>query len=256
MGSIDTLAFIGTAEKKGEAAKSTPRIATETETSYGHVLPSAPAHIEGAIFDLDGTLLDSMPWWDDLGERYLRNLGKTPNPDIRYHFKRLTMEGSAEYMKETYHLEQSIEEICQGVMEGIDSAYRESIPCKPGVEHMLQALQNAGVPTCVATASPRNVAMAALERLDILKFLSAVFTCTEVGASKTEPTIFEVALDHLGTPRKSTVVFEDSLHAIETAHAAGFPTAAIQEAASIDDRERILEIADISIVDFSAFLQS
>lgn len=244
MNSIEAAAFIGVGSV--ESGK-------EAKTVHGRLRPSAPSRVEGAIFDLDGTLLDSMPWWDDLGERYLRSLGKTPEPDIRYHFKRLTMEGSAEYMKTTYHLEQSIEEICKGVMAGIDFAYRECIPCKPGVERMLEALRHAGVPACVATASPRDVATAALERLGILEFFSAVFTCTEVGASKTEPTIFEVALAHLGTPRERTFVFEDSLHAIETAHAAGFPVVAINEPANIDDRECILKIADMSLEDFSAF---
>lgn len=97
-------------------------------------------------------------------------------------------------MKETYGLEQSIEEICTGVMSGIEFAYRDCIQCKPSVVDMLEALSNAGVAMCVATATRRDCALAALERLDILKYFSALFTCTEVGASKTEPDIFELAL--------------------------------------------------------------
>lgn len=142
MGSIPTLDFIG-----ANTPAAADQLAEETaiETAHGIVWPSAPQCVHGAIFDLDGTLLDSMPWWDDLGERYLRSLGKTPEPNIRYHFKRLTMEGSAHYMKETYGLEQSIEEICTGVMSGIEFAYRDCIQCKPSVVDMLEALSNAGV---------------------------------------------------------------------------------------------------------------
>ena len=138
MGSIPTLDFIG-----ANTPAAADQLAEETaiETAHGIVWPSAPQHAHGAIFDLDGTLLDSMPWWDDLGERYLRSLGKTPEPDIRYHFKRLTMEGSARYMKETYGLEQSIEEICTGVMSGIEFAYRDCIQCKPSVVDMLEAMR-------------------------------------------------------------------------------------------------------------------
>ena len=89
---------------------------------------------------------------------------------------------------------------------------------------MLETLSNAGVAMCVATATRRDCALAALERLDILKYFSALFTCTEVGASKTEPDIFELALSHLGTPRNHVCVRRFSLHAIkETAHAAAFP---------------------------------
>lgn len=89
MGSIPTLDFIG-----ANTPATADQLAEETaiETAHGVVWPSAPQCVHGAIFDLDGTLLDSMPWWDDLGERYLRSLGKTPEPNIRYHFKRLTME--------------------------------------------------------------------------------------------------------------------------------------------------------------------
>ena len=250
MGSIPTLAFVGANTPQARAQLACDQAA---ETSFGLVRPSAPEAIEGAIFDLDGTLLDSMPWWDDLGERYLRSRGKTPKPDIRYHFKRLTMEGSAQYMKETYGLEESIDEICRGVMAGIECAYRDCIACKPGVVDMLEALRDAGVRMCVATATRRDCALAALERLDIAHFFSAVFTCTEVGASKTEPKIFEVALSHLATPRERTLVFEDSLHAIETAHAAGFPVALIDEPANAADKENSLALADIYLKRFTAF---
>lgn len=250
MGSISTLDFIG-----ANTPAAADQLAEETaiETAHGIVWPSAPQHAHGAIFDLDGTLLDSMPWWDDLGERYLRSLGKTPEPDIRYHFKRLTMEGSARYMKETYGLEQSIEEICTGVMSGIEFAYRDCIQCKPGVVDMLEAMRAAGVAVCVATATRRDCALAALERLDILKYFSALFTCTEVGASKTEPDIFELALSHLGTPRETTFVFEDSLHAIETAHAAAFPVMLIDEPASASDAEACQALADVRLKNFTAF---
>ena len=105
-------------------------------------------------------------------------------------------------MKETYGLEQSIEEICTGVMSGIEFAYRDCIQCKPGVVDMLESMRAAGVAMCVATATRRDCALAALERLDILKYFSALFTCTEVGASKTEPDIFELALSHLAPRAK------------------------------------------------------
>ena len=247
---IATLALIGA---DSPAARNELAGGNAVETAFGIVKPTAPEAIEGAIFDLDGTLLDSMPWWDDLGERYLRSRGKTPNPDIRYHFKRMTMEQSTEYMKTTYGLEESLEEICAGVKGGIEDAYRHAIPCKPGVVDKQQAFQTAGVRMCVATASRRDVVLAALQRLDILRYFSAVFTCSEVGASKTEPTVFEVSLKHLGTPRNATMVFEDSLHAIETAHAAGFPVALVDEPANAGDAEQSACLADIRVKSFTAF---
>lgn len=249
-GSIPTLAFI---DADTSAAREALAAGTRVETAFGHVQPGAPEAIRGVIFDLDGTLLDSMPWWDDLGERYLRSRGKEPEPNIRYHFKRLTMEGSAEYMKRTYGLKESIPEICAGVMGGIETAYLHNIPCKPHVVDMLNALRAEGVAMCVATATRRDCATAALARLGVSEYFSAVFTCTEIGASKTEPDIFEAALAHLGTPREATLVMEDSLHAIETAHAAGFPTCMVDEPASAGDAEALQALAEVRLKTFGAF---
>lgn len=220
--------------------------------SFAHadIRPSAPGIIEGVIFDLDGTLLDSMPWWENLGENYLISRGKTPAHDIRHHFKRLTLEGSARYMKEEYGLEESIAEISAGILAGIEHAYRDSIPLKPGVIEMLEAFSRSGVRMCVATATEHHCAQAALERLEVLHYFSAVFTCSEVGASKTEPLIFDISLAHLETPCETTFVMEDSLHAIETARRAGFPTIAVHEAASASDEAAIRRIADVYLDSF------
>lgn len=211
----------------------------------------APARIDGVIFDLDGTLLDSMPWWENLGENYLISRGKTPAHDIRHHFKRLTLEGSARYMKEEYGLEESIAEISAGILAGIEHAYRDSIPLKPKATEMLEAFYRAGVRMCVATATEHHCAQAALERLGVMHYFSAVFTCSEVGASKTEPLIFDISLAHLETPCETTFVMEDSLHAIETARNAGFPTIAVHEAASASDEAEIRRIADVYLRSFA-----
>lgn len=211
----------------------------------------APEAFDGVIFDLDGTLIDSMPWWENLGENYLIRRGCMPHPDIRHHFKRLTLEGSAIYMKREYGLDESVEEIAQGIMDGIVDGYRESIPLKPGVAEALAAFAEAGVRMCVATATERPCAQAALDRLDVARYFSALFTCSEVGASKTEPLIFEHALEHLGTARERTLVFEDSLHAIETARAAGFPVVAVKEPASSAEEAEIRELSSAFLDSFS-----
>lgn len=211
----------------------------------------APARIDGAIFDLDGTLIDSMPWWENLGENYLIARGKTPDPDIRRHFKRMTLEQSAVFLREEYDLEESVDAICRGILDGIEDAYRDSIPLKPGVVEMLDAFEQADVRMCVATATERHCAEAALARLGVLERFSAVFTCSEVGASKTEPLVFETALAHLATPRETTLVIEDTLHAIETAHAAGFPTAAIFEPSAAPEACAIKTLADVYLRSFA-----
>lgn len=223
-------------------------LARFADASFG---PNAPARINGAIFDLDGTLIDSMPWWENLGENYLIARGKTPHPDIRRHFKRMTLEQSAVFLREEYGLAESVDAICRGILDGIEHAYRDSIPLKQGVVEMLDAFDEAGVRMCVATATERHCAEAALARLGVLERFSAVFTCSEAGASKTEPLVFEAALAHLATPREATLVVEDSLHAIETAHAAGFPTAAVFEPSAASEAHAIETLADVYLQTFA-----
>ena len=210
----------------------------------------APTLFEGAIFDLDGTLIDSMGYWENLGTTYLVSRGKTPKPDAARKFKELTLEESIAYMKKTYELPESADQIFQDIIGTIDKPYRSLIPLKPGVAAMLDALDAAGVRMCIATASNKKQVVPALERLGVIHYFCGIYTCPEVGASKSRPDVFEWALQELGTPRSLTVVFEDSLHAIKTAKQAGFPVIAVSEQSAARDAAAIANIADAVIHSF------
>ncbi len=212
---------------------------------------TAPASFEGAIFDLDGTLIDSMAYWENLGPRYLVERGKTPEPDASEKFKQLTIEESAVYMKETYGLKESADEIYKGIIGGIEEPYRSLVPLKPGVARMLDAFDAAGVRMCIATASEKELVVAALNRLGVAHHFRGIYTCPEVGVSKSRPDVFEWALRELGTPRSTTVVFEDSLHAIKTAKQAGFPVVAVRERTAADDADSIEQLADAVVGSFA-----
>ncbi|ACV21206.1 HAD family hydrolase [Slackia heliotrinireducens] len=207
-------------------------------------VPGIDIDIQGAIFDLDGTLLDSMPYWNNLGEEYLIRRGKVPNDDIKHHFRRMTLEQSAEYMQQTYGLSETIDQIMEGVVDGIVDSYRFEIPLKPGARELFSTMKSAGAPMVVATASERRLVEAALTRLGVIDLFEGLFICSEVGASKTEPLVYEAALAHLGTRREHTLIFEDTLHACQTAKRAGFPVLAALDPANECDREAIVATAD------------
>lgn len=209
-----------------------------------------PIDVRGVIFDLDGTLFDSMPYWENLGEDYLRSRGKTPAPDIRAQFKRRTLEGSAAYMKEAYSLEEPVEEVIFGIVAGIERPYRELIPLKPGVREMLDALDDNGIPMGIATATDYDLARAALERLGVWNRFGFLHTCGTVGSDKNDPRIFNLSRERLGTPLSQTVVMEDSLHAIETAKRAGFPIIGVLDPAAKREREQIIQLSDATIASF------
>ena len=123
--------------------------------------------IKGAIFDFDGTLVDSMFIWDTFGEDYLRTLGKDPKENLTETFKTFTLEQAAEYYREHYGVTLSVEEIVDGVNRMIEGLYKSTVPLKKGVAEFLAGLSKAGVRMCVATVTDKYLVEAALTRLKV-----------------------------------------------------------------------------------------
>lgn len=185
--------------------------------------------IRGAIFDVDGTLLDSMFIWDTIGEAYLRSIGYQPKEDLNETFKNMSLHQAARYYQTEYGVTRSIDEIMDGVNAMLERYYRFEVPLKPGVAELLERLRQSGVKLCIATATDRHLVEAALDRCGVLSCFGEIFTCNEVGHGKDKPDIFETALRFLGTRREETLVFDDALYAVRTAKEAGFPVAAVYD---------------------------
>ena len=183
--------------------------------------------IRGAIFDMDGTLLDSMVIWRTIGGDYLRSLGITPREELGETFKTFTLEQIAVYYRTHYGVTLSVQEIMDGVNRMVETFYLEQTQLRPGVREFLEALRDAGVSMAVATATDRYLAEAALRRCGVRSFFREIFTCTEVGCGKDRPDIYEAARRRLGTGLEETWVIEDAFHAAETAAGAGFPVLGI-----------------------------
>lgn len=190
--------------------------------------------LQGAIFDMDGTLVDSMHVWRTMCSRLLRELGADPEPDIDTQVCVMSSAQCAEYCKARYGLSQSVEEIIartHGVMEAF---YRTEAEAKPGVKELLSLLKIQGVGMYVATATDRPLAELALKRTGIFDCFQGVITCAEAGRSKDSPLIYEKALRRLQCRKEDAVVFEDALKAIRTAKAAGFRVAGVYDPAEAD----------------------
>ena len=185
--------------------------------------------IRGAIFDVDGTLLDSMFIWDTIGEAYLRSIGYQPKENLNETFKNMSLHQAARYYQTEYGVTLSIDQIMDGVNAMLERYYRFEVPLKPGVAELLERLRQSGVKLCIATATDRHLVEAALDRCGVLSCFGEIFTCNEVGHGKDEPDIFEAALRFLGTRREETLVFDDALYAVRTAKEAGFLVAAVYD---------------------------
>lgn len=206
--------------------------------------------IKGAIFDLDGTLIDSMHFWDDLGAEYLRQKGIIPPNNINEVLKALSLEQSARYLKETYSITENEDEIKAEIINLIENQYRYSFPLKPYVATFLSRLYEKRVKMCIATATDRELATAALKRLGIAGYFDFILTCTEAGIGKNDPRFFLKALEMLKTPKSETIVFEDALHAIKSAKLAGLYVVAVYDKSSDGDKTEIKSAADIYINSF------
>lgn len=207
--------------------------------------------IQGAIFDMDGTLLDSMPVWEHASERYLQNKGIEVREKLSEILFSMSMQKGAEYVKENYHLTESTDEIVTGVNNIVYTAYEKEVQPKEGVREFLDKLQAEGIKMVVATSTDRPMVEAALKRTGLLSYFERIFTCTEIGKGKVEPDIYHAASDFLGTKPEHTLVFEDALYAIGTAKKAGFVTVGIYDAASEKEQGKIREQADIYLEAFA-----
>lgn len=207
-------------------------------------------NIKGVIFDLDGTLLDSMFVWDTIGSDYLLSRSIEPEERLNEKFKTMSIVQAAEYYQTNYGITDSIEDIISGVNDMIDYLYSEVVKLKDGVAEMLEILKNKDVKMYVATATDRYMVEAALKHNGISDYFYGILTCTEVGHGKDSPVIYEKALELLGTKKNDTIVFEDAIHAIKTAKAAGFTVAGVYDKSSQIEQSEIIKIADYYISSF------
>ena len=206
--------------------------------------------LKGAIFDFDGTLVDSMYIWDTIGEDYLRSLGKEPHEDLKGSFMTLTLEQAAEYYRTHYGVTLSVKEIVDGVNAMVEEIYRTRVTLKHGVAEYLCLLKENGARMCIATVTDRYLVEETLDRLGILQYFSEIFTCAEVGYGKDKPIIYRKALEHLGTTKNETYVFEDSLFALKTAKADGFTTIGVYDRHE-NRQDNLKNLADYYILDFA-----
>lgn len=201
--------------------------------------------IKGAIFDADGTLLDSMQIWMEAGSRWLKSKGIEPEPGLGDKLFAMTMTEAADYLKKNYGISMEIPEIVAELNHLVQDAYLNEIPLKDGVEEMLEWLWRNGIDITIATATDWELIEGALKHLGMRHYFHGIFTCSQIGVGKDKPDIYLKAAECMGTVPKETWVFEDALHGLLTAKRAGFRTVGVYDAASEDWQEQLKEQADI-----------
>ena len=210
---------------------------------------------DAAIFDMDGTLLDTMRYWRYTSLEYLLAHQLPVRPED---LARMEWTSSRALVKEIAEREGfdmgSWQTMVGELEEFMNRHYLHDAKRRENVPELLEKLRGMGKPMCVATGAPRQYARNGLSRLGILKYFEFVTDCYEFGMNKSQPEYFEEVARRLGTRPERCVVFEDALYAMKAAKAAGCRVVAIEDSTARLQRDEIRAIADRYILNYSELL--
>lgn len=206
--------------------------------------------IKTAIFDMDGTLIESLfVWeyiWEGIGRIYFDDPKFYPKEEDDKAVRTFSLKDGMAYIYERYDISGTVEELIDAVDKIIDEFYEKEISVKPGAIEFLEYCKQKGVKMCIASASTPKLVECALKRFDMEKYFEAFFSCSVLGKSKDKPDIYLHAAKQMGSKVEETWVFEDSLTAIETSSKIGMKTVAIYDKFNFG-HDKMEEIADFYV---------
>ena len=201
-----------------------------------------------AIFDMDGTLVDSMGYWNRLADEYLNKHGIPPlSPALKEESIALTMLESAQLFIREFGLPGTPQDIASEINALMEEHYRSHVLLKPGASDLLRRMKQAGFQLCVASSTHPALIDLCLRRLEVRDHFEFLLSCEEVGEGKNKPTVYLEAARRLGSTPENTVIFEDILVAAQTAKQAGFSLGVIYDVNSDDEQPQLKALADCYI---------
>lgn len=202
---------------------------------------------KAVIFDLDGTLVDSMWMWKDIDIEYLEKHGIDLPSDLQTKIEGMSFSETAIYFKERFHLMDTIEEIKSEWNNMARDKYLNSVPLKEGVKEFLEYLKEKNIKTGIATSNSRELAEIAITNLGIKDYFNSVRTSCEVDRGKPSPDIYLLVASDLGVLAEECLVFEDVIHGIMAGKNANMTVCAVYDDFSKEVTHMKMEIADYYI---------
>ena len=207
--------------------------------------------LDGVIFDLDGTLIDSMGVWAQVDVEFLQHHGHEAPPDL---FDDLeggnSFEEVADYMRRKFDLQLTNAEIMAEWTEMVAEHYRHSVPLKPGVREFLSRLRAAGIPMGVGTSNNAALASAALAAHGVLDWFGCLVTGGGDLRGKPFPDVFLEAARRLNVDPRRCIVVEDVLAGVQAGVAAGATVLAVKDESAQREWCEIANTARILAEDF------
>lgn len=205
-------------------------------------------NIKGAIFDMDGTLLDSMPVWHRLTQNYLKQFNVHITDEDFAACEGFSQPEVADYFLARHPELPLTRETMLGGMDALITSRYESIAVpKDGVLDFLERMRRQGVKMAIATLTARRHAEKALLDRDMMQYFEFMLTIEDIGVSKREPDIYLAAAERLGLAPADCMVFEDAPYAGVTAHRAGFQLCGLAEPAYAAGEAELRSVSDVFI---------
>lgn len=210
----------------------------------------------GAIFDIDGTILDSMTVWVDITNAFFLEHGVNITEEQNLKYQEMSFEESLVAIHRDYLPNMAVEDMFREFQHRAELAYANTLPAKPYVCEYIKELHNSGVKLAVATSGFEELVKPALKRLGILDCFDVFTYSKEVGCSKSSPDIYLLAAKRLGLKPKDCTVFEDIITGIISAKGAGFGAIAIADPTNAHEKTRLIQYSDRYITGWEELLSN
>ncbi len=212
--------------------------------------------IKGAIFDMDGTIIDSLMFWDylwkSIGEKYMENPLFKPSEEIDKKVRTMIFADAMAFFKDSYNIPVNTDEFITFTSSGINDFYKKVAKPKVGAERLLRSLKEQNIKLCIASATAMSAVKYALECHGLLKYFDLVLSCADIGVGKDKPDIYLKAMQLMDLTQGEICVFEDSYVALETAKKAGFQTVGIFDRYNFE-QERLKNASDVYLDENQTF---
>ena len=207
-------------------------------------------NIKGTIFDLDGTLVDSMGVWHRIDDEFLGRRGFPADESYKQAVKTMKYETAAHYTIERYGLSETPEEVMAEWDSMALHEYRYNIKCKPGAAEFLNELKKRGIKIALATVSHRALLEAVLKGNHIFGLFDVLTDVSQVSRGKEEPDLYWFAAKQMELEPEECIVFEDVLLGIDSAKRGGFYTCGVKDHSSYAEELEIRRLADCFVENF------
>lgn len=207
--------------------------------------------MKAIAFDFDGTLIDSMGMWRNLGRNFVESRGREYTQFIHDNITTMSLNQSSAFFKRELDLPESAEEIFREMGDILLDGYGKTLPLKEGAEEILEACS--AYPVALATATNRDLLMPALRRFELEDYFDFIQTADEAKAQKSEGTFYEHLADRFGVKTRDIVLLDDAPYALEAAKDAGVYTIGVKDESNAPSWDQIKKIADETLESLKDF---